>query len=42
VETGTRAELFGNPQHAYTRSLMDAVPVPDPRRERARARAQQA
>jgi ABC-type oligopeptide transport system ATPase subunit len=42
VETGTRAELFGNPQHAYTRSLMDAVPVPDPRRERARARVQQA
>jgi peptide/nickel transport system ATP-binding protein len=30
VETGTRRAIFENPQHAYTRALMDAVPVPDP------------
>lgn len=37
VEMGTRAQLFGNPQHPYTRRLLDAVPVPDPRRERPAA-----
>ncbi|MCR9137087.1 MAG: ABC transporter ATP-binding protein [Alphaproteobacteria bacterium] len=26
VETGTRAEIFNNPQHGYTRRLMEAVP----------------
>ena len=35
VEMGTRAQLFGNPQHPYTQRLLAAVPVPDPRRERA-------
>ena len=30
VELGTRAQIFGNPQHAYTRRLIEAVPVPDP------------
>ncbi|GAA0965786.1 dipeptide ABC transporter ATP-binding protein [Acrocarpospora macrocephala] len=30
VEIGTRAEVYGNPRHPYTRSLLDAVPVPDP------------
>ena len=34
VEMGTRAQLFGNPQHPYTKRLLAAVPVPDPRRER--------
>jgi peptide/nickel transport system ATP-binding protein len=34
VEIGTRAQIFENPQHAYTRKLMAAVPVPDPTRER--------
>ena len=35
IELGTRAQVFGNPQHAYTRRLLDAVPVPDPSHVRA-------
>ncbi|MFN3993202.1 MAG: ABC transporter ATP-binding protein [Tabrizicola flagellatus] len=34
VELGTRAQIFGNPQHPYTRRLIGAVPVPDPRQKR--------
>ena len=34
VETGTRAQVFESPQHAYTRRLMSAVPIADPDRER--------
>ena len=30
VESGTRAQVFGDPRHSYTRRLIDAVPVPDP------------
>lgn len=30
VEMGTRDQVFGNPQHPYTRRLLDAVPIPDP------------
>ncbi len=30
VEMGTRAQIFGNPAHPYTRRLIEAVPVPDP------------
>ena len=36
VETAAAAELFGDPRHPYTRSLLAAVPLPDPRRARAR------
>ena len=32
VEIGDREALFSNPQHPYTRRLMEAVPVPDPSR----------
>ena len=27
VETGTVAEVFGNPRHPYTKGLLDSVPV---------------
>jgi len=36
VEIGGRAQVFGNPQHPYTRKLMEAVPVTDPSQRRSR------
>ncbi|GAB2657268.1 dipeptide ABC transporter ATP-binding protein [Nocardia goodfellowii] len=30
VETGSAAQLFRDPQHEYTRALLEAVPLPDP------------
>jgi len=36
VETGQTARLFNNPQHAYTKALLSAIPLPDPDRRRAR------
>jgi glutathione transport system ATP-binding protein len=32
VETGSRRQVFENPQHPYTRRLLAAVPIADPRR----------
>ncbi|MGX4802740.1 ABC transporter ATP-binding protein [Bradyrhizobium guangdongense] len=39
VEIGPRAALFGNPQHPYTKKLMEAVPVPDPARRGTKRKA---
>lgn len=36
VEMGTRDQIFSNPCHPYTKRLIEAVPVPDPGRRRAR------
>lgn len=38
VELATSDELFLNPLHPYTRSLLSAVPQPDPRYEKNRKR----
>jgi len=38
VEIGPRAALLENPQHPYTRRLLEAVPVPDPGRRGTRRR----
>jgi peptide/nickel transport system ATP-binding protein len=38
VELGTRDQVFGEPQHPYTKALLSAVPVPDPERAAARHR----
>ncbi len=34
VEIGSRRQVFENPQHSYTRQLMSAVPVADPRQKK--------
>src|SRR5262249_57575450 len=34
VELGSRDEIYTNPRHPYTRALLSAVPVPDPRQRR--------
>lgn len=31
VESGNAKEVYSNPQHPYTRALLSAVPIPDPR-----------
>jgi len=36
VETGTKDEIFSNPVHPYTQSLLSAIPVPNPKTERTR------
>jgi oligopeptide/dipeptide ABC transporter ATP-binding protein len=36
VEQGSRATVYGNPRHPYTRALLSAVPVPDPARKAER------
>jgi len=38
VEMAPKDELFKNPFHPYTKSLLSAVPVPDPNYEKSRAK----
>ena len=36
VETGTTEEIFARPIHPYTKSLLSAIPIPNPRTEKTR------
>ncbi len=36
VEIGNRQDVYARPAHPYTQALLSAVPIPDPKAERAR------
>ncbi|MBR6003212.1 MAG: ABC transporter ATP-binding protein, partial [Lachnospiraceae bacterium] len=36
LETGTTDEIFANPIHPYTKSLLSAIPIPNPELEKSR------
>jgi len=38
MELAAREAIYHEPRHPYTRALIESVPIPDPARERARAR----
>jgi oligopeptide transport system ATP-binding protein len=38
VELGNNRELYSNPLHPYTKTLLSAIPVPDPFKSRSRRR----
>ena len=38
VEMGSADCVYNNPQHPYTKSLLSAIPLPDPREEKNRTR----
>ena len=38
VELAESEELYSNPQHPYTKTLLDAIPIPDPTIEKAKKR----
>ena len=31
VESGSADTIFSNPQHDYTKKLLEAIPIPDPK-----------
>jgi oligopeptide/dipeptide ABC transporter ATP-binding protein len=40
VEIAGRDAIYDDPRHPYTRALISAVPVPDPKKERAKVRVE--
>ena len=42
VEEGPAGRVCESPSHSYTRALLEAVPIPDPREARERRRATRA
>jgi peptide/nickel transport system ATP-binding protein len=40
VETGSRDQIYEDPKHPYTKALLSAVPIPDPRVSAGRERLQ--
>lgn len=38
VEIAESEELYANPQHAYTKELLAAIPIPDPKVEKNKNR----
>ena len=40
VEMGDKDKIFNNPLHPYTKSLLDAIPQPDPHYESKRGKTQ--
>ncbi len=38
VELADRHEIYKDPRHPYTKQLISAVPIPDPKLERSRER----
>lgn len=40
VEKGSKAEIFANPRHPYTKALLSATPVADPKAQKTRIKLQ--
>ena len=38
VEKGTSEEVYEHPEHPYTKALLSAIPIPDPRASKAKKR----
>ena len=36
MEIGDSDTIYGEPKHPYTKALLDAAPIPDPKKERGR------
>ncbi len=37
MEIADKKDMFGNPQHPYTKALLDAIPIPDPEVKKMRS-----